>query len=589
MPKQLSTFNKGEKIDELTIQFFIDQNDGAEIYRVKDFNGKTLRLKLYPFHELSQLRFTDQGVLKEFDILKSIDHESIIRMIDHREIIEAGKKYIYLTTDFISGESLLDKLKREGTLNPFNVIPTAIKLLEVIDYLHNLDDPVIHNDLCPENIILNYSQNIENPVLTNFSSAVYFSKSGKTFSSALLNPFYMAPEQLGGITMPQSDLFSVGALIYHLCFGTPPWYFEVKEDEDLFAILQNKRKSKLSFNSNHQEVFDDHFLKVLSKSLSPDLNIRFKSAKEFISALSREPGVKLSVNEEEGTLKGRSSKKIGNGFKDIAGMDELKEILSNDIIRAINEPELYQSYGISIPNGMLLYGPPGCGKTFISEKFAEEVGFNFIKFNPSDVKSKYVNATEENIGKIFKEAEEQAPSILFFDEVDALLPSRDSNLHHMNASTVNEFLSQMSNCGDRGIFIIAATNRPDKIDTAILRSGRIDKKVYVSPPDEKAREEMFKLYLKPRPIDFSIDYSLLSIKTDFWVSSDIRFIVDEASRISLKNETRITQNVLLKAIEEYVPSISREHIKYYELIRDRLEDKRQEPQTRRPVGFRKND
>ena len=159
----------------------------------------------------------------------------------------------------------------------------------------------------------------------------------------------------------------------------------------------------------------------------------------------------------------------------------------------------------------------------------------------------------------------------------------------MNASTVNEFLSQMSNCGDRGIFIIAATNRPDKIDTAILRAGRIDKKIFVSPPDDKAREQMFRLYLKLRPIDFSIDYSILSTKTEFWVSSDIKFIVDEASRISLKKKGRITQEVLLTAIEEYVPSISREGHKYYEIMRDKMEDKSQQPQTRRPVGFKKND
>jgi len=270
-------------------------------------------------------------------------------------------------------------------------------------------------------------------------------------------------------------------------------------------------------------------------------------------------------------------------------MDELKDILYNDIIRAINEPELYKSYGITIPNGMLLYGPPGCGKTFISEKFAEEVGFNFIKFNPSDVKSKYVNATEENIGKIFKEAEEQAPSILFFDEVDALVPSRDSNLHHMNASTVNEFLAQMSNCSERGIFIIAATNRPDKIDPAVLRSGRIDKKVYISPPDNKAREQLFRLCLKSRPIDFSIDYSLLADLTEFWVSSDIRLIVDESSRVALKNETRITQDILLREIKKSIPSISREDLKYYEIMRDRLEDKNKQSPTRRPVGFRKNE
>lgn len=583
-----STFIKGEKINDLIVQFFIGENDGAEIYRVKDSNGKTLRLKLYPFHLLSQLRFTESGTLREFEILSGLNHEAIIEAFDSGEILAKGNKFIYITTSFVSGENLHDKLKREGTLNPYNVIPTAIHLLEVIKFLHNLEDPVIHNDLCPENIILNYEKNTEIPVLSNFSSAVYFSKSTKTFSTSLLNPFYMAPEQFSGVTLPQSDLYSVGALIYHLCFGTPPWYFECNEDEDVYAELQNKRKSKLTFESTHSDVFDDHFLGILTRSLSTDLNTRFKTTDEFISALNRETVVQVSEDQGTTSKNEKHAKKTGRGFKDIAGMEDLKDVLFNDIIRAINEPELYQSYGISIPNGMLLYGPPGCGKTFISEKFAEEVGFNFIKFNPSDVKSKFVNATEENIGKIFKDAEEQAPTILFFDEIDALVPSRDSNLHHMNASTVNEFLAQMSNCGERGIFIIAATNRPDKIDTAILRAGRIDKKVFVPPPDAKAREQMFNLYLNSRPIDFSIDYELLAAKTEYWVSSDIRLIVDEASRIALKTKSRITQQIILDVIDKNVPSITQQELKHYELIRDQLEDKRQEPQTRRPVGFRKN-
>jgi transitional endoplasmic reticulum ATPase len=583
------TFKKGDHVNDLSIQFFIDYNDDAEIYRVKNTDGQTLRLKLYPFHRLSQLRFTEEGCLREFDILSSIDHESVIKAVDSGEIIHGDRKYVFITTEFISGESLHEKLKREGTLNPYNVIPTAIRLLEAIDYLQSLDDPVIHNDICPENIIMNYAKNTEIPVLTNFSSAVYLSKSTRTFRSALLNPFYMPPEHHNGITMPQSDLFSVGALIYHLCFGTPPWYFDPKNGEDFQTILQNKRKSKLTFNSSHPDVFDDYFLEVLSKSLAPDLNYRFKDAKEFIAALNRETNIQLSTEQDSKSSQGQNKRRKGNGFKDIAGMDELKDILYNDIIRAINEPELYKSYGITIPNGMLLYGPPGCGKTFISEKFAEEVGFNFIKFNPSDVKSKYVNATEENIGKIFKEAEEQAPSILFFDEVDALMPNRDSNLHHMNASTVNEFLAQMSNCGERGIFIIAATNRPDKIDPAVLRSGRIDKKVYISPPDNIAREQLFRLYLKSRPIDFSIDYSMLAGMTEFWVSSDIRLIVDESSRVALKNETRITQGILLNEIKKSIPSISREDLKYYEIMRDKLEDKNKQSPTRRPVGFRKNE
>lgn len=578
---------KAEDFNGFSIQFYIETNDDAEIYRVKDNEGKIKRLKIYPFETLSQLRFCENNLLREVEILAKINHPSIIKLIENGEVIHKGKKYIYLITDFISGESLLDKLKREGILNPYNAISIAINLLETIDYLHNIDDPIIHNDISLENVILSYL-NGENPILSNFSSAVYFSKSGRTFYSGLLNPYYMAPEQFNGITMPQSDLFSVGALIYHLCFGFPPWFNESSNKDELIHKLLNSRKSELSFFSNHIETFDNYFLDVIKKSLAIDINNRYKSAKEFISALKRESDVQLSSDsmKNEGLIKSHS-KTAKNGFADIAGMRELKEILTNDVIKAISEKELYESYGISIPNGMLLYGPPGCGKTFISEKFAEEIGFNFLKLNPSDVKSKYINESEEIIDKIFKEASEHAPSVLFFDEIDSLVPNRDNNLHHMNASTVNEFLAQMSNCGDKGIFIIAATNRPDKIDPAILRTGRIDKKVYVSPPDKKAREEMFKLYLKSRPTDFSVNYLELANKTEYFVSSDIKFIIDESSRFALKSKSRISQEIILKIISDFVPSISKESLKYYEDMKNKLEDKPQQTTTRRPIGFKK--
>jgi len=129
MSQQQQTLKKGDHVNDLSIQFFIDYNDDAEIYRVKNNNGQTLRLKLYPFHRLSQLRFTEEGSLREFDILSSINHESVIKAIDSGEIILGKRKYVYITTEFVSGESLHEKLKREGTLNPYNVIPTAIRLL----------------------------------------------------------------------------------------------------------------------------------------------------------------------------------------------------------------------------------------------------------------------------------------------------------------------------------------------------------------------------------------------------------------------------------------------------------------------------
>ena len=266
-------------------------------------------------------------------------------------------------------------------------------------------------------------------------------------------------------------------------------------------------------------------------------------------------------------------------------MTELKEMLTNDVVRAINEKELYESYGISIPNGMLLYGPPGCGKSFVSRKFAEEIGSNYMQYNPSDVKSKYINATEGIIKEIFTDAAKRAPTVLFFDEFDALVPSRDSDLHHMNASTVNEFLAQMDNSGEKGVFVIGATNRPDKIDPAILRAGRIDKKIYLAPPDKAARDEMFRLYLKTRPVDFSVDYKVLAEKTEFFVSGDIKFIIDEASRAALKKKERITQETILKVISEFIPSISQQKLQYYEELKNKMEDKRPQDKPMRPIGY----
>ena len=220
---------------------------------------------------------------------------------------------------------------------------------------------------------------------------------------------------------------------------------------------------------------------------------------------------------------------------------------------------------------MLLYGPPGCGKTFIAERFSEEVGFNFLQLKPSDLKSKWVNDTELKIASVFNEAIENAPSIIFIDEFDAVVPSREGDLHAMNASAVNELLTHMSNCSERGVFVIAATNRPEKIDPAIMRTGRIDRLVYLSPPDFEARAAMFELYLKNRPIDLGMDYKVLATLTDNYVSSDIKFLIDEASRCALKNKERITQKMVENVIAEARPSVNTSQLNKYKLIKEELE------------------
>lgn len=261
----------------------------------------------------------------------------------------------------------------------------------------------------------------------------------------------------------------------------------------------------------------------------------------------------------------------GPGFAAVAGMDELKEQLREEVIEPLHHPEEYQRYGVAIPNGMLLYGPPGCGKTFFAKHFAEEVGFNFMFVTPATLKSRYVNASQENIAKMFKEAKENAPTIIFIDEINELVPNREGDVHEMSKSAVNEMLAQMDRTGEKGIFIIGATNYPHMIDPAILRAGRLDKKYYVGVPDEVARKALFELYLKNRPYDFGLDYDELSMLTRNYVSADIQLIVNNAARTALKSCSKITMTILRDAIAAVRPSLDVKELQRYEEIKAQMD------------------
>jgi transitional endoplasmic reticulum ATPase len=339
--------------------------------------------------------------------------------------------------------------------------------------------------------------------------------------------------------------------------------------------------------------FDENIALIIKKALCIDVENRFQNANDFLKALNGEievediDRVQTVKSDKNSDIKIRAKRPEGKGFDAIAGMKELKDQLQLDVIDALHKPEEYSRYGVTIPNGMLLYGPPGCGKTFFAKHFAEEVGFNFMMVTPSTLKSRYVNATQENIAKMFDEAEKNAPTIIFIDEINELLPSRESDAHEMAKSAVNEMLAQMDRTGEKGIFIIGATNYPDLIDSAMLRSGRLDKKFYLPPPDFEARKAMFELCLKNRPLDFGIDFNQLSKLTENYVSADIEFLVNESSRLALKMKSRISMKIIEEIINNTRPSVPLEELKRFELIRAKMDGENISSKNDRPrIGFK---
>jgi len=588
---------KGFKVlNRFEIQFPIDSgNSIKQAYRAKDKNGKLVQLDILNLASFPSSFFDEDGSLIQFDLVKNLQHPNIIRYIENGEVVIEKQKYAYCIYEFISGETLFERMRREATLSPYTAIPIVCELLGAIEYLHNQPEPIIHNGISLNAIRLDYSEKRDKPILTNFEQSRTIYHNSDSILSKYFSVFHTSPELFNGIFIPQSDLYTVGAILYHMLFGMPPHFNEQIINQPinrLKSLLEEERRKPLHFELADEYLVDDQLKNTLRKALSIDVENRFQTAAEFISALNRETS--LEISEPEPLSPHPEKKKIkqaGTGFDQIAGMDELKQQLKENVIDFLNNPALYQEYGIPMLNGMLLYGPPGCGKTFIAQKFAEEVGYNFVMIKPSDLQSKYVNATQENIGKLFKEAEENSPTIIFIDELDAIVPTREGELHHMHASAVNEILAQMTNCGEKGIFVIGATNRPEKIDPAVLRTGRLDKAIYLPPPEKKAREAMFKLYLKNRPIDLGLDYDKLAALTENYVSSDLKFLIDEASRKALKARSRITMDLFEQVIKENKPSVTLSELKRYQSLKRDWDDARQneEPKpVRQPIGFRSN-
>lgn len=589
------TLSKKQQIGDYIIAFPIKKGNYAESYRVKDSAGKNRFLKLINYAKVHRTQFDSEGRVLEVEIAKQLNHPNIVKFRDSGETILNGIKYAYIVFDFISGETANQYLGRQGECSVYEAKNIVVGILNGLKFLHSLENPIIHNEITLQNIMLDISTGANTARIIDFGYARYLSQGSSAFNIKGLSPFYMAPEALNGVFTVKSDIFSAGAVLYNLVFGIPPYFVELADCKGDVNLQRDKidaqRELPLYFPNIDKFELDENLRNIMSKALATDIDDRFETAGDFIKALNGEIKVcridnqRKSESDDSRPKRTKISRPNGKGFSAIAGMQDLKDQLQIEVIDALNSPEEYAKYGLTIPNGMLLYGPPGCGKTFFAKHFAEEVGFNFMLIKPSSLKSRFVNATQENIAQMFKDAEENAPTIIFIDEINELVPNRDSDVHEMARSAVNEMLAQMDRTGEKGVFIIGATNYPDMIDSAILRAGRLDKKYYIGVPDFDARKQIFELYLRSRPYDFGLDYDKLAKMTDGYVSADLELIVNDAARLALRQKSKISMNLLEKVISETIPSLSKDELSKYAVIKEKMDRDSATSGLRNRVGF----
>lgn len=216
-------------------------------------------------------------------------------------------------------------------------------------------------------------------------------------------------------------------------------------------------------------------------------------------------------------------------FVHVGGMTKLKEEIKKKIVLPMQRPDLYKAYGKKSGGGILMYGPPGCGKTFLARATAGEVDARFLAIGIHDVLDMWVGNSERNLHGIFAAARAHKPCVLFFDEVDALGSNRADMKHHGARNTVNQFLAELDgmNGDNEGVLVLAATNAPWQVDSAFRRPGRFDRVIFVPPPDEEARAEVLRLVLADKP-QRDVDFAAIAKKTDRCSGADLRAIVDRA-------------------------------------------------------------
>lgn len=639
-------FNIGDEFEGMRIvRKLSSHHDGhREVYLVENKEDKKLVLTLFDIaseyydltpegNEENPDDVSHMPEIPEIAFLKSAGNAPGLCPVEETgDSVYGDRHYKWMTQTYLEGETLESKLRSGHRHSREEIGRLASLLCEVSECTARLTDGGGHYNISPENILVRYEDDtLREATLIGFTHVGGSVGGGGRKGYEEIDWRNRAPETYKGMFDARADIFGIGMVLLEMAnvsaSGEKAYFLSPVESPDT-GDQEAWKKASSGFRAHlwasTEKKLSLSMRTILRKATDGSPLTRFPNVRRFRKfivdfvtkdtlpggatgqavaegeALPEIPVARNNVNKaitatetatvaDTGRIKSVSDP---HALDKVAGMEDLKNFFRRDFISIVRNPQIAARYGIKPSNCTLLYGPQGCGKTFIAEKAAQESGLKYRIVSPSELGSIYVHGAQQKIAEAFAEAEKKGPMILIFDEFDALVPSRNSESNPNQANEVNEMLIQLNNCADRGIYVIACTNRPCDLDPAIMRKGRVDRTVYVPMPDLEVRKELFRLELSQRPCAPDIDLESLGKVTDHYTCSDITYIVDEASRQcfeeTVRNGLEVPVPLTMKRLEDVastvVPSVTELQRRDFLALRDRMENRRGRD-SRKSIGF----
>ena len=555
----MQEFKKGASIGNYVVLYPLTSREYTQTYCVADKNNFQFFMKVYDMNHIPVFlqNGEDPQELWAYTHLGLCDY--LPRLIRSGRKKEGLTNIVYLVTKYFRGKLLSQYIEENGQLTQGEAQAIALALLKAIQHLHS--HGVYHLDITPQNVLLEVTaEGTYTPKLFDLEYACERPhEEGTKFKAQRFekaDPYYSHTDLLASQTVSEADdLFSIGAILYTMLTGKKPWE-DCPITSDMPFVEQHinmvRWRKEHPVDSLLKPLVSVHPPMFEAMARTMDGGIMSDELERLLESQLSEVGRKSRINVDVEAL----SKERKMGFAEIAGMDELKQSLSQRVLWPLRHAEKALQYRLQLPNGILFYGPPGCGKTYFATKLAEELKWEMEFVSTASLGSAYQHETQGNIQKIFTKAEKYGHCVLCIDEIDGILSGRkEGSTNSSHNDEVNEFLVQLNECHKRGILVIGTTNRKDIIDPAALRAGRFDLLIEVKAPDLEMRKRLFEMYLANRPLAEDIDIAELAEMSDGYASSDVPFVVNEAALFAAIADQPISQTHLTNVIKNHPSSL----------------------------------